>query len=92
MKKERSYLWGLRAFLPAVFTVKKLATNDVRWEVVFLLQIQKLAKLLARFGPRQRETVSSKRPGISYRKNRGTLLDKKTGPVIDEEKFNTGTA
>ena len=75
-----------------MFTVKKLATNDVRWEVAFLLQIQKLAKLLARFGPRQRAIVSSVRPGISYRNNSGTLLDKKTDPVIDEEKFNTATA
>ena len=70
-----------------MFTVKKLATNDVRWEVVFLLQIQRLSKLLARFGPRQRAIVFSVRPGISYRNNSGTLLDKKTGPVTDEEKI-----
>ena len=64
-KKERPCLWILRASLLAVFTVKKLATNDVRWEVVFLLQIEKLAKLLARFGPRQRAIVFSVRPGNS---------------------------
>ena len=77
MKKERPCLWVLRASLLAVFTVKKLATNDVRWEVVFLLQVEKLAKLLARFGPRQRGTVFSMRPGISYWNNSGTLLDKR---------------
>ena len=92
MKKERPCLWVLRASLLAVFTVKKLATNDVRWEVVFLLQIEKLAKFLARFGPRQRGIIFSVRPGISSRNNSGTLLDKKTGPMTDEEKIHTGTA
>ena len=64
MKNERPYLWGLRASLLAVFTVEKLATNDVRWEVFFLLQVEKLAKFLARFA--QDNGEQSSRCGGGY--------------------------